>query len=560
MFMRNKINSLYQKSIKAHYFLCSFIILWVFYVFLYPSLSYNPQIWAEQGSNYLFYAYNKTFAQNIWKDDAGYLVWLPRLIALLFSALASPYWFIVICNLIALMLIAFFVSFINHHSLRILIASDEQRFFISLILGLCVLPHYEIFTYINFSYIGFLFITFLLFADKESLSNVQYIFCSVLVALLCISKFHFVLFMPFFIGFMIYHQRCSQKRSMQFYIPSLCTMLIQLLYVAISMKYTDSPANEYTMIDLGFKGLVITILRGILLYFTAYSTHFRFLYYMPLVHLAGLIVLAYFAYLIISSYKKQQICAKIFLSIIICNLIALSFALMASLNQFSVIKSIFLYNAPYSFGRQGFVIYDLVYLAIIIFLLNVKQLSWPNIKPAKNILLFTLIAFITCTTMPKTLYRDSHSIGLSDWKNLHVLLKNEKYYIPANPPEWGLAHGIYKGISFYKKYEADKGILNITDIADLQKKLAALIVQYPGETKLHAIAYNKNGQKIAQAEMLSDPKKDYKYLLFEPLPILAGGGQFADKILILDENNQPLENIFMSAVYVFDKEDKEKEL
>ena len=529
--------------------LCSFFILWVFYIFLYPSLSYNPQVFAEQGSNYLFYAYNKTFGQNIWKDDAGYLVWLPRVIALLVSAIASPYWFIVLCNLIALALSSFFVSFINHQSLRSLLPGDMRRFWLGLILGLCVLPNYEVFTYINFSYIGFIFVALLLFADKEHMRAAEYIAYSALCALLCISKFHFVLFAPFFAFFMIIHHRQNQRRSMYFYIPALCTIIIQLLYVALTMKYTDSVANSYTMADLGMKGMIITLLRGVLLWFTAYSTHFRFLHHIVAVHLAGMILLCGFAYCVFVSWKKREISTSIFMTVILLNLLALSFAIISSLNQSSGIKGIFLYNAPYSFGRQGFMVYIMIWLSVAVFLLNVARLPWPSGKQGKNILLMMTAALSLCTVLPKMLSIDSPSKGLSDWKNLHVLLKNSQYYIPVNPPGWGLSLGISKGISFHKKYEAVHGVLDIGDAAALRKEVAAVIVEYPAQERLYAIAYDKTGRVISRADMISDIKARYKYLLFETA---AGGGRFADKIVILNENNVPEENILMSAVYVFE--------
>lgn len=537
-----------SSNLSRHLILCSFFILWVFYIFLYPSLSYNPQIFAEQGSNYLFYAYNKTFAQNIWKDDAGYLVWLPRVIALLVSAIASPYWFIVLCNLIALALSSFFVSFINHPSLRSLLSSDVQRFWLGLILGLCVLPCYEVFTYINFSYIGFIFVTLLLFADKEHMHTAEYIAYFVLAALLCISKFHFVLFAPIFIFFIIVHHRHRQRRSMYFYIPALCTIMIQLFYVVLTMKYTDSVANSYTMAGLGMKGMIITLLRGVLLWFTAYSTHFRFLHHIIAVHLAGMILLCGFSYFVIVSWKKREISTSIFMAVILLNLIALGFAIISSLNQFSGIKSIFLYNAPYSFGRQGFMVYIMIWLSVAVFLLNVLQVPCLLGRQGKNIFLLMMTVLSLCTVLPKMFSIDSPSKGLSDWKNLHVLLKNPQYYIPVNPPGWGLQLGISKGISFYRIYEATAGVLDISDLSALKKKVAAVIVEYPTQERLHAFSYDESGQVISRSNMISHINSRYKYLLFET--VLPGG--FADKIVILNENNVPEENILMSAVYIFE--------
>ena len=307
---------------------------------------------------------------------------------------------------------------------------------------------------------------------------------------------------------------------MYFYIPALCTIIIQLLYVALTMKYTDSVANSYTMADLGMKGMIITLLRGVLLWFTAYSTHFRFLHHIIAVHLAGMILLCGFSYFVLVSWKKREISTSIFMAVILLNLLALGFAIISSLNQSSGIKGIFLYNASYSFGRQGFMVYIMIWLSVAVFLLNVSQVPWPTGKQGKNILLLIMAVLSLCTVLPKMLSIDSPSKGLSDWKNLHVLLKNPQYYIPVNPPGWGLQLGISKGISFYRTYEETAGVLDISDIAALRKKVAAMIVEYPAQERLYAIAYDEAGQVISRANMISDVKARYKYLLFET----AGGG------------------------------------
>ncbi len=193
------LSNLYQKTIAKNYFLSSLIILWLYFIALYPNLF--QEACTEHAINYLFYAYNKTFAENVWKDDAGYLVWLPRAIALLVSAIASPYWFILITNIIAQGFLAFFVAFINHPGFDDILPR-HMRFALSLIFGMIILPNYEIFIYVNFVYTGFIFISFLLFLNKEKLrGGGQNTYFTAFYARFC-AFLNFILlsFFPFSLG------------------------------------------------------------------------------------------------------------------------------------------------------------------------------------------------------------------------------------------------------------------------------------------------------------------------------------------------------------------------
>ena len=273
-----KANDLYHGIIAKNYFFTAFILLWVYYILLYPCLSYLSEVFAEHGSNYFYYAYYKSFSENIWQDDAGYLVWLPRLIALAVSAVSGPYWFIYITNFIALACVAFFVSFMNHPGFRGILQDDRQRFLLSLLLGMIIVPSLEVLSYTNFSYTGFFFIAFLVFLDKNRLAKPEYIFYSLLCCLLCISKFHFTLFFPIFLALIIRSAYKKEWRSALFYLPSMITIMIQILYVlCVSGARETGFVPEFTSINSGFISTVMKAARGLAFWTTAYATHFRFL-------------------------------------------------------------------------------------------------------------------------------------------------------------------------------------------------------------------------------------------------------------------------------------------
>ena len=572
--------TLYKENLSKHLFLISFITLWVYFVCLYPTLF--REVFAEQGSNYLFYAYNKTFAQNVWKDDAGYLVWLPRVIALLVSAIASPYWFILITNLIAQGFLAFFVSFFNHRGFRGILP-DHLRFLISLIFGMIILPNYELFTYVNFVYTGFIFIGFLLFLNKENLrgGGAEYLFYCVLCALLCISKFHFVVFYPIFIACMIYHGCRKERRSLFFYIPSLITISIQLVYVALITG--QAGALSYTVYNnTGILGRIIPALRGVFLWLTAYSTNFRFLGYAFFSLTAAAVLFSFLAYFAFKYYKSGMICARVFYLFIVFNLISIMFGCVTALSHFTGISEVAFKNIPFFFGRRWSVSYNMVWLAVVILLFNFILIPQNKGKKCTKIYAGILGVFLILsllTTYPKIFKEGQYitkgnRISLSDWAKLHVLLKNEKYYIPLDP----FPHGLYaasfnKGISvgqisenIYASQKAftknmtevpdydqesftENGDLSTEDLFQNGQKIMALIAAYPKNESIYALALDAQNRVLARSYLLSSTRTMYKYLLFDQ-------SVSAAKIRFLNQDDEPVgTEITLAAVYIEHQEE-----
>ncbi len=220
------------------YFLLSFLSIFVYIFFKYPTLSYHSELWAEQGTNYLYHAINSSFMVNLLATDAGYLVLIPRLIAYFAVKIFPIYYFPYLTNLFGLIFVSFTISFINSCKFRSLISSDCYRFVISLILGYFLLPYHENLTYVNFSYHGLLLCSLLLFFPVNKLKFSLRIALSLFIALLCLNKFHYVIFFPIYFVITITGVRKKRPNSL-FYLPSLVAFVIQILNI-LSISASDS--------------------------------------------------------------------------------------------------------------------------------------------------------------------------------------------------------------------------------------------------------------------------------------------------------------------------------
>lgn len=580
-------NSLYHKTMGRHLFLSSFIILWIFYMVLYPSFSYDSQLYFEQGSNYLYHAYNYNLRTNVWTPDAGYLVWLPRAIALIVSIFASPHYFVYITNILALAMIAFFVSFINHQGFRSFIANDHLRFALGLLFGAVILPVYEVFSYINFAYTGFIFIAFLLFLNKEKVPQLEYASYMVLCALLSVSKFHFVVFFPFFLAAMVWHWCKKEYKSMWFYLPSLMTIGIQILYVLAKSSKSTFVVN-HTVYDTNLFQVIFQACRGFGFWTTAYATNFRFLGNAVLAQLVGLAFFSFLFYLLIKAYQAGKISKKIMWMFIIFNLISIGFGCMTSLSSLTEIGDAFFNNGRYPLNRRGFVSYDMVWFSVVILLLQLCRVytckscecTLPSrakfgIPDLPGLLLMIFILLSGLITFPKAYTKAWYSwinpAPLSDWRHLHSLFLQDYYYIPVDPSPFGLYAGVYsKGTDLGKiavnpylletankieanipkydrtSFQAD-GTLTTMDLYAQQAKVLSMIIECAVDDAVYAQAYSIDGQVLTQTTLLSQPDSVYKYLLFQDNVVPA-------RIAFFYHDGQTLSEVKMAAIYILTEE------
>lgn len=528
----NKLKSILKYDSYNKYFFATFFILWCFYILKYPTLSYNSEVWAEQGTNYLYHAYNSNLWDNIWMPDAGYLVWLPRFIALIVSYIFSPFYFIYITSFIGLAVIAYCISFINHESFRDIVGSDKERFVLSMVLGVFIIPYYENFTFVNFAYHGFIFCSLLIFMDKEKLDTREYWIYSILSALFCISKFHYVVFLPVLLGAIAIHYYQKEKKSILFFVPSIITILIQVIYV-LQISSKSSSVKSDTIIDESIFSVILTSLKGVYFWLQAYAVNFDFIGNALLVNLFSLFVILFLILLLVKKWFKQELPYKTILLLITFNIIAVGYSSISSLSHLKDLNVNFS-NTEFYFNRINFMTYDLVWIAGMIFLFNLKH------KITKNTLLVIFMFLSISITLNKgtSQYKwPDIKFSYSEWANYYKLFNKEQYCIPVNPD----SRIILKNCSKINENKNNKPISKIK-FGKASRTVLSLLVTYPYKEEVYAVAYDIDGSKIGEAKMLSNENRIFKYLLFDNAVI-------PYKIMIFKKHNDKIAKIYGVTIY-----------
>lgn len=506
-------------STNRYLFFISFSLLYFYYILKYPTLSYKSEVWAEHGTNYLYHAYNSSLLTNLFKTDAGYLVWLPRIIALITSYISSPFYFIYITNFIGLAIISYCASFINRRNFKHLIPSDGNRFFLSLMMGVFLFPHYENFTFINFSYYGFLFCLFLIFMKKEYLPRKEFLVYSVLNALFVISKSQFIAFLPVFLVAMWCHFKKGERKSALFFLPSIITLLIQIVSILLfSQRYVLSK----TAIGGGPSSVISQMAKGFFIWTQGYAVNFEFLKFPVLTNSVSWLVIIFYFFWLYRKYSKGQMPLTHFLLPIVFNLVALGYVLISTMRHF--LNDGFGFDVVYfSFGRASFLVYPLMWVSAFIVFSNYKKRKIP--------LVFLVYVAIFVHPSNLTIGDDSYYRTISsNWERYHVLADEKKFLIPINPFRGHRPWAIKRGIDKIKEYNNNE-VQNPIVIKNLIKenKVNSILVHYPHFEMIKAEAFIGE-RKIAEANSLSDLSMKYKYIWFN------AEGISPEKIVLLNDS------------------------
>lgn len=497
------------------YFIISFSFLWVYYALLFPTFSYEAEVFSEQGSDFLDHAYNSNFFKSLWILHGGYLVWMLRIISSLVAKIVTPYYFIYVTGYICLGFIAYFMSFLNHRGLRGVL-NDKERFIICLILGVFIAPEYSNFGFVNLTYHGFFFNFLLLFINKNTLNKFEYYTYAFLFAILCISKFHFFAFLPIIIIAIWFHLNHKDKKSAYFYIPAVIMILIQVLSLLTKAIKTAPLVAQKTALKNGLLATIQESMMGLYWWIKGYSINFKILNMPFIANVAAIFIIIYMVtYFIIKHRLQKKPLSQVTLFILIANLLAIGYMSISSVGPplFRENHSVDFSVLNFKFHRSYFIAYYLIWISLIVFILRCFKG-----KLLKYIILFLFISCSLHVTFGKQ--KDRHkgkniNRSASDWKNYYTLLKRENYCIPTNPLLYG--GFIRKNCELTKIIE--KTSYDDIDVSDMHQKeiriIGLLLNVYEKEEDLKLLAYDSEGKKVSEAKMLSNKNRHYKYFVFE---------------------------------------------
>lgn len=402
-------------------FVLTFLAILLINIIAYPSFSYNAEIYAETGINYLFYAQEAGFLENIRQTDSGYLVILPRIIALAIYHIfgINPY-LPYIFQGVSLIFIALFSSFLVLKVYSPIIRSDSLRIILALCVGLY--PNYSLRAFINFVYFALPALILLLFLSFKGFSVKKLIIITTLSAACAMSKAYFVVLLPILLFWMLIAIKNKDQLKIIFSMILCSALLIQAsVLFSSSQNYASRPSVDF--FDFAF-------------YWLPYLFHIFALFSIPkqifndLTFFISLIINLWFLVKIIQ--ERNRFLLLVFLSLwaFAAGCLAMNYLSTASGIVIPIKTSYF--DVPRRVRSQQFL--GVEFGAFIMLFLIAQTFH------RKLVSYVFLSFFLLGAVKPFNLKHEENLAykSFGNWKAYHSLMKNERYFIPINPYPWAI--------------------------------------------------------------------------------------------------------------------------
>lgn len=500
------------------YFYFTWLVLFLFLMMKFPSLSYHATLSYEDGTNYLQYAINKSILENLSSSDAGYLVIFPRIISLiayhLFPLQLYPY----VVDITGLAFISFFASYFSRTSFREIISSDKIRLFVCFVIGtgfVSSFPNYYYeYVFRDFSYWGILYCFLIIFINKESFSYRKIIFLSLFIAALCISKFHFLLFFPIYFWMCILHLLRKKYSGVVFFLLPLLAMMAQILHtVSVLREGSSVPSSMGTQVTAS--GIIVCLSKGLAWFFQAYLNK------APLV--LSLIFFFIICFLIYRLYRLSYITKRHVNFLVSANLVALFHLEISCIGPMGK-QALSLWGNNVGHSRYDFISVSLFFISIVFIAYHL----WEKHDTRMRLLGLALCGlFLLSHGWPKSVFSatdifNSKEGTYLDWNNMYSLLTKSDYFIPVDHDDDGKKLDmVYLWAMKKNNYilsKVEKGSSSFIDTEQIykeNKKVRCVYVEYPGNANLQVVAFDENGNKIAEARLRTNAIKRHKFLYFE---------------------------------------------
>ena len=489
--------------LENQFFLISLFIIFSVLFLEFPSLSYRSEIWAEQGTNYLINARYLSFFKNLFVTDAGYLVIFPRIIAVLTYYVFPLEYYAFITNLCGLFFASLSAAFFSRKCFRHIISSDFVRFIISLLLGFGISNNYENHTYVNFVYHMCYFCFFAIFCDKTKMNRFVFVLFTVVNALVCCSKFHFVLFfVPYFI-FAVIAIKKRAKRDSIFYCTSIFMICVQLAHTLLT--YKQSGWIQSQVVSSGNpKSIFITlpalVIKAFMFHIQSYANKLDILY--------CIFIVCTICFVVYKLYKALKLSREQVNFFVLANYVSVGFLGISSLVHLKTMQI----GSELGLGRATFVSIEITFVAICLVLYHLWEWKRSFLIP---IVVFALYShnfahFGSHLHLNRDRYANPQS-SRSQWKAYNQLFSYEDYYIPINPPLKVDGWAISRNASIVGRATAgDVAEIPITQNVSLRALFTDL-----GNIEVSGVnAYSYEGKLLGTGKILSGTFSK-TYVLFE---------------------------------------------
>lgn len=199
-------------------------------IYLLDSSIYLEPTYAEAVTNFLKYAREESFINNLLITDAGYLPLLPRLITLLLVKVIRipPAYALYFMQITACLVCSMIWSFFALHPFQGLMKLSNRILWCILVMLTCFCEETLFFT--NHVYWGICFLLLMMIADLKKFPGWIYAALTAFGAVVCLSKGTYAVMLPLaFLG-MIFMHRSMDRREKIFLCTAGAGALLQILY------------------------------------------------------------------------------------------------------------------------------------------------------------------------------------------------------------------------------------------------------------------------------------------------------------------------------------------
>ncbi len=521
----NMLQTVLSDSKINYYFCASFVIVVTVVLLKLPALVTSAEFYAETMTIFFKEAREASFWDILTYTWADYLVTFQLLVSfILVRVFGVIEYFPGTVNLIFLLFVAFSVSLINLRAFRVLIASDFLRFMIGLSIGLT--PNFELYELLNSNLFGFTIFLLFIFVDKDKFNRWLFYLLSLLLFLVGISRPNMVAFLPVYIVLLGIALKARHIRDIVFYGAGTVSLSLQAYVIIMAQLYWSVRMDTDIYNDItGFESLYLPLGATIYHYFRTLLTVI-FVQQVDgigpilllIVIMTTLILLAcYYLYrkkrfMILYYFGISQI-----LALGLIYFIAFSSPIRVDWNQF--------YYTPMRWWTYSNYV---IYISLMVLAYNTVQelltkgsiIAIKDLSPSVSVFVLSLTAFLF-QIYPFYQYIDPYGghDSLSNWEKYRHLLKDEDYYIPANPAtsfQWGIGQDNRALIIDINNEGLANGVQLSQTEGDLKLRSIVIVNHYLYKSMQDLVvkAYDRNGREIAISRRLNDFEDRYLYYYF----------------------------------------------
>lgn len=484
----------FSNRIKNVYLILGFAFSVVALYCRFPLYFTHPEIYAEQGTNFIFNNLQFPFIKTLVMDEFSYWPLYQRLSAYIFEWLGiiGP-----INYYMGYFTIAMTVIFISSINLSIFdeVMDKETRVLITFMLAMAPFTSFEEFTFINHIYFAIIPLVFLIFVNKEKISNRKLFVLATISIILILSKALFLILLPVYFVLFIKAWMKKNKKEALYSILMSGALIVQLVYMFFHK-------NQFVVKDAFLERKIITLfgipksfLETFIRMFESFGGYISIAIGLLTLLLICLIIYRYYKY-----NKKGFKVVGILLYIAIANILFswISYGYGSNIfNRHHLISNIFLRIIVIMS------IYELVILISKRMNLKLEQgfMSYATVTAMSLFVIIQVIGFNN--SGPSTL----EEFGASDWNSYYSVINNDEYLIPINPYPWVMSKNVYEVESSQYKI-SDEGIklpniqfnyllVKLNHNLEVNKSLSANITLSNGEIKiLDSIPTNNRKYKL----------------------------------------------------------------